>query len=269
VRRMGRCLCSCLCSCLHSCARSECERKDGRLVVVASGPFAALGEQPASPVGVEKASLRASRSGIWPHGITARTFELCNPRCLCALSTDGSGDPVMRDGLSGPETARLPPLKGLHLAASQTSSRMTLSAQQKGKGRLLPQEQIKSARLSSSRSRSPSSASSSQSSSSSSGSESDGGDSSEDEGDDVSQDYLDSLLEKARRNIASKVTQNTAANKGDVLEEDIIGLGDPESEPKYIFLSFPFTLAFISSQKSPLTGPGHFTTILYHDWENT
>ena len=114
---------------------------------------------------------------------------------------------------------------------------MTLSAQQKGKGKLLPQEE----RAKFSRSPSPSSASSSPSSSSysSSESESDGEDSSEDE-DNVSQEYLDSLLEKARRSIASKAKQNAVANKGDVLEEDVIVLDDPETELKCVSLSFPF-----------------------------
>lgn len=115
---------------------------------------------------------------------------------------------------------------------------MALSAQQKGKGRLLPQDE----RAEFSRSPSPSSESSSSPSSSSYSSsepESDGGDSSEDE-DDVSQEYLDSLLEKARRSIASKAKQNTVADNGDDLEEDIIVLDDPETELKCVSLSFPF-----------------------------
>jgi hypothetical protein len=115
---------------------------------------------------------------------------------------------------------------------------MTLSAQQKGKGRLLPQESAKCAGFSSSTS--PFSTSSSPSSShSSSESESDE-DSSEDEEDDVSQEYLDSLLERARRSIASKATGKTIADKGDVLEEDVIGLEDPESELKCAFSLFFF-----------------------------
>jgi len=125
-------------------------------------------------------------------------------------------------------------LKDLHA----DPPRMTLSAQQKGKGRSLPQESTKCARSSSSPS--SSSASSSPSSSySSSESESDE-DSSEDEEDDVSQEYLDSLLEQARRSIASKAMGKTVADKGDVLEEDIIGLDDPESELKCVF--FPLFL---------------------------
>jgi len=121
---------------------------------------------------------------------------------------------------------------------------MTLSAQQKGKGRLLPQESAKCAGFSSSPS--PSSTSSSPSSShSSSESESDE-DSSEDEeeDDDVSQEYLDSLLEKARRSIASKAIGKTVADKGNVLEEDIIGLDGPESELKCVF--FPFFFLYLS-----------------------
>ena len=106
---------------------------------------------------------------------------------------------------------------------------MTLSAQQKGKGRLLPQESVKDAGFS--RSPSPSSTSSSQSSSESESDE----DSSEDEEDDVSQEYLDSLLEKARRSIASKAIGKAVADKGDSLEEDIIVLDDPESELKCVF----------------------------------
>ena len=71
-------------------------------------------------------------------------------------------------------------------------------------------------------------------------SESDGSDSSEEEEEDqISQEYLDSLLEKARRSIAAKAVQNTAAHKADALEDDIIELDDPgsDSELKYAFLS--------------------------------
>jgi hypothetical protein len=129
---------------------------------------------------------------------------------------------------------------------------MTLSAQQKGKGRLLPQEQESAKRAGFSSSPSPSSTSSTSSSShSSSESESDE-DSSEDEEDEdeVSQEYLDSLLEKARRSIASKAIGKTVADKGDVLEEDIIGLDDPDSELKYVFyLSY---LAWFSSHSRSL-----------------
>jgi hypothetical protein len=114
---------------------------------------------------------------------------------------------------------------------------MTLTAQQKGKGRLVPQESAKCTGFS--RSPSPSTSSSPSSSHSSSESESDEDSSEdeeeeEDEEDDVSQEYLDSLLEKARRSIASKAIGKTAADKGDVLEEDIIGLDDPESELKCV-----------------------------------
>jgi hypothetical protein len=105
---------------------------------------------------------------------------------------------------------------------------MTLSAQQKGKGRLFPQDPVELADFSSSPS--PSSASSSASSSYSSSESESVGDSSEDEEDDVSQEYLDSLLEKARRSIALKAIQNS---KADVSEEDIIGL--PETELKCVF----------------------------------
>jgi hypothetical protein len=142
------------------------------------------------------------------------------------------------------------------------------SAQQKGKGkgRLLPQESAKCAGLPSSPS--PSSTSSLHSSSSSE-SESDEV-SSEDEEDDVSQEYLDSLLDKARRCIASKAIAKTVANKGDVLEEDIVGLDDPESELKCAFsLSFTFGLVLISFKEPSPTGPGHSTKFLHHAWENT
>ena len=145
---------------------------------------------------------------------------------------------------------------------------MTLSAQEKGKGRLLPQEER--ARIS--RSPSPSSASSSPSSSSYSSSESDSdrGDSSDQGSDEeVSQEYLDSLLEKARKSIASKATQNTVANNGDVLEEDVIGLDDPETELKCVCLSFPFGSALTSFKRPPSPGPRHFTTILLHVRGNT
>jgi hypothetical protein len=121
---------------------------------------------------------------------------------------------------------------------------MTLSAQEKGKGRSLPSDSVEhsaSPVLSSSSSAS-SGSSSSQDSSSESESESDSSDSSEDDDDDedeISQGHLDSLLEKARRSIAAKAAQNIAADKVDALEDDIIELGDPESELKYAFLPLP------------------------------
>ena len=133
---------------------------------------------------------------------------------------------------------------------------MTLSAQQKGKGRLVSQEPAICDEYSSSNS--PSSTSFCSSSlHSSSESESDE-DSSEDEEDDVSQEYLDSLLEKARRSIASKAIGKTVAAKGDVLEEDIIGLGDPESELQCVFFLHIFPLAwFLSHSRSfPPLDPG-------------
>src|SRR6266852_10000422 len=133
---------------------------------------------------------------------------------------------------------------------------MTTSAQEKGKGRLLPQESAKSAEFSSPPSPSPTSSSSSSShSSSSSESESDEV-SSEDEEDDVSQEYLDALLEKARRSIASKAIAKTVADKGDVVEEDIIGLDDPDSDLKCVFsLSFTFGLVLIPSKEPSSSGP--------------
>lgn len=112
---------------------------------------------------------------------------------------------------------------------------MTLSAQEKGKGKSIPQDPVESAEFSSSLSplSASSSSSSSSQSSSSSDSEEEEEDSSEDE-DYASKEYLDSLLENARRSIASKATQkNTVANKG---EEDIIGLDDPETELKCVIL---------------------------------
>jgi hypothetical protein len=118
---------------------------------------------------------------------------------------------------------------------------MTLSAQEKGKGRSLPSDPVEHSEspvLSSSSSVS-SGSSSSQYSSSDSDLESDSSESSEEDEDEekISQGYLDSLLEKARKSIAAKAAQITAADKGDALEDDIIELGDPESELKYIFLS--------------------------------
>ena len=135
---------------------------------------------------------------------------------------------------------------------------MTLSPQQKGKGRLLPQESAKCAGFSSSPS--PSSTSSSSSSShSSSESESDE-DSSEDEEDasedEVSQEYLDSLLEKARRSIASNAIGKTVPDKGDVSEEDIIELGDPKSELQCVLLSFLLGLVLIHPRSLPPLDPG-------------
>ena len=121
------------------------------------------------------------------------------------------------------------------------SSRMTLTAQEKGKGRLLPSDPVErrdtspSPSVSSSSSSGPSSSSHS---SSESDSESGGEDSSEEESDDeISQEYLDSLLEKARKSIAAKAVNNTVASKGSALEDDIIALDDPESELKYAFLN--------------------------------
>jgi hypothetical protein len=140
---------------------------------------------------------------------------------------------------------------------------MTLSAQQKGKGRLLPQELAKCARFSSSPS--PSSTSSSPSSPhSSSESESDE-DSSEDEEDEdeVSQEYLDSLLEKARRSIASKAIGESVADKGDVLEEDIIGLDDPESELKCVFPPFFLYLSLLACSHLIQGAFLHWTRELY------
>ena len=152
---------------------------------------------------------------------------------------------------------------------------MTLSTQQKGKGRLLPQESANCTGFS--RVPPPSLTSSSPSSSHSSAESESDEDSSEDEEeeDDVSQEYLDSLLEKARRSIASKAIGRTVADKRDVLEEDTIGLGDPESELKCVFFLFFFSLSLsiglvlISFKEPSSTGPGHFTKFLHHAWENT
>jgi len=115
---------------------------------------------------------------------------------------------------------------------------MTFSAQEKGKGRLLPSDSVERGDISRSPSASPSSSgpSSSLHSSSESDSESDGEDSSEEESEDeISQEYLDSLLEKARRSIAANAVQNIVASKGGALEDDVIALDDPESELKYAF----------------------------------
>jgi len=121
---------------------------------------------------------------------------------------------------------------------------MTLSAQEKGKGRLLPSDSVERRDTSPSPSASSSSSgpSSSLHSSSESDPESDGEDSSEEEGEDeISQEYLNSLLEKARKSIAAKAVQNTVASKDGGLEDDMIALDDPESELKYaFFLSFIF-----------------------------
>lgn len=128
-------------------------------------------------------------------------------------------------------------------------SQMTLTAQRKGKGKLVPQESAKCAKISSFPSPSPtsSSPSSAHSSSESESEEDSSEDEDEDEGeeDDVSQEYLDSLLEKARRSIASKAIGKTIAHKGDVLEEDIIGLDDPESKLKCV-LFLPLFFLYLS-----------------------
>ena len=139
---------------------------------------------------------------------------------------------------------------------------MTLSAQEKGKGKLLPSDSV--GRTDFSRSSSPSSSSSGSSSSphSSSESESDGEDSSEEESEDeISQEYLDSLLEEARRSIAAKAMQN--ASKGDPLEDDIIGLDDPESVLKYAFLilyRFPVAQLSYCQRSLPPLDPGTLPT---------
>jgi len=145
---------------------------------------------------------------------------------------------------------------------AHTRIRMTLSAQEKGKGKLLPSDSV--GRTDFSRSSSPSSSSSGSSSSphSASESESDGENSSEEESEDeISQEYLDSLLEEARRSIAAKAMQN--ASKGDPLEDDIIGLDDPESVLKYAFLilyRFPVAqLSYCQSSLPPLD-PGSLPT---------
>jgi hypothetical protein len=247
---MGRCLCLCL----YRCARSECEceRKGGRLVVAASG-FAALGEQTAFSVGVE-----SNYAGfVVEYGSTVQyslNFLKLNSRRARRSDTDN------------PDRTDL--------------SQMTLTAQQKGKGRLVPQESARCAKFSSFPSPSPTSSSpSSAHSSSESESDEDSSedeDEDEDEEDDVSQEYLDSLLEKARRSIASKAIGKTVAHKGDVLEEDVIGLDDPESElkcvpspPPFFSLSFPFGPVLISFKEPSSTGPGHFTRFLHHARENT
>lgn len=98
-------------------------------------------------------------------------------------------------------------------------------------------------------------------------------DSSEGEDEDkVTKQYLDSLLEKARRSIAAKAAPNAVDNKRHALEEDIIGLDDPESELKYVlYLLLPFFPRPNPQilKKPPSTGPGHSTAILHHAWRNT
>jgi hypothetical protein len=157
------------------------------------------------------------------------------------------------------------------------SSRMTLSAQEKGKGRLLPSDSVERRDTSPSPSASSSSSSSPSSSlhsSSESDSESDGEDSSEEEGEDeVSQEYLNSLLEKARKSIAAKAVQNTVASKGDALEDDVIALDDPESELKcaffFIFHILRFDTALTSPKEVTTAGSRHSTATVHHVWENT
>src|SRR6266702_162190 len=121
---------------------------------------------------------------------------------------------------------------------------MALSVLQKGKGRLHPADSLDRAESSELSSGSPTSSGSSSSSlSSSSGSESEsepGADSSEDQDEDeVSQEYLDSLLEEARASIAEKVANNTPAQNGGALEDDVIRLNDSESELEYVFWPQP------------------------------
>ncbi|KAI0287957.1 Fcf2 pre-rRNA processing-domain-containing protein [Russula brevipes] len=132
---------------------------------------------------------------------------------------------------------------------------MTLSAQQKGKGKLLPSLSVQSADVSSVSS--PSSGSSSSYSSSESESEPDSVDDSEDEEDEISKEYLNSLLEKARRSIAAKAVQNAVANDGKALEEDIIELDDPESELKSLPPLDPGTLppSYITIGENPDDAP--------------
>jgi hypothetical protein len=96
-------------------------------------------------------------------------------------------------------------------------------------------------------------------SNSSSESKSEEEDSSEDE-DNVSREYLDSLLEKARRSIASKATQKTVTNKGDILEEDMIGLDGPETGLKCVIL---YLFLRPSSHLIP-EASHHWTQALYH-----
>ena len=156
-------------------------------------------------------------------------------------------------------------------------SRMTLSAQEKGKGRLLPSDSVERGDISPSPSASSSSSgpsSSLHSSSEESDSESDGEDSSEEESEDeISQEYLNSLLEKARRSIAANAVQNIVASKGGALEDDVIALDDPESELKYAFFLYlsPFTFDTVltSPKEAPTAGSRHSTATIHHAWEIT
>ncbi|KAI9443480.1 Fcf2-domain-containing protein [Lactarius indigo] len=139
---------------------------------------------------------------------------------------------------------------------------MALSALQKGKGRLHPADSLdraESSKISSRSSTSSGSSTSSLSSSSESESESGSGgaDSSEDEDEDeISQEYLDSLLEKARESIAQKAN-NTRAQNGGALEEDVIRLNDPEFELEGLPPLDPGTLppSYITFGKSPYDAP--------------
>jgi len=144
-----------------------------------------------------------------------------------------------------------------------SSSRMTYSTQQKGKGRSLPSNPVQRRDFSRSPSLSSASSSSSSESHSSSESEFDSADNSEDEGDEeISQEYLDSLLENARKSIAAKAAQST--KNGNPLVEDIIRLDDPESVLKCVVSdcsSFSFSLALILIQGISL----HWIRALYHD----
>ncbi|KAI0055866.1 Fcf2-domain-containing protein [Artomyces pyxidatus] len=104
---------------------------------------------------------------------------------------------------------------------------MSLTAMQKGKGKaLLPLVDDPSNNQATA-----SHSSSSSSSSDSSGSDSDSDSDSESVSDEeVTQEYLESLLEKARQNAAAASRPQISQEDG--AEEEIIHLGDPESEQK-------------------------------------
>jgi hypothetical protein len=147
---------------------------------------------------------------------------------------------------------------------------MTITAQEKGKGRLLPSDPVERRDTSPSPSASSSSSSGPSSSlHSSSDSESDGEDSSEEESEDeISQECLDSLLEKARKSIAAKAVKNTVASKGRALEDDMIALDNPESEIKHAFFKSSIFYALTSPKEATTTGSRRSTASVHHVWEN-
>lgn len=170
-----------------------------------------------------------------PSGILGRQLALPAVDCRDATAEVEAATVTRgprREGHTGPGVQRIL----IHFWRLSAQQQMALSVSQKGKGRLYPADSLDRAEYSSGSS--TSSFSSSSESESESASES-GTDSSEDDDEDeVSQEYLDSLLEKARANIAEKAANNTPPQNGDALE-DVIKLDDPESELECVFWPHP------------------------------